>query len=712
MSSEINKIALLVKALSNDARIGKVLLDNYFFEDCNQRERIYGLFSAKDAGFDIEFMLNRIKEHPLIIEYLYEKIELAIKEKGKEWFSEKYLPEILYECPRVYDFLPEILQSDIELITQMLNASERLLKEKKDTWKQKAKELSSYHSHKRYDPDRDKQVEEYIKFMESETKLFPRYIHKNLIHLSKLNRNVYIKAILIFPHTFLSDEFPYINSITLTEIQYCDLIMRRNNSTGSGLKRIINPISIQKDEIDILMELNKSLINFFHISDDLIKDPRIAQKIIKLEFTSGGVGRRIAKLHRNNLDIVKNLKSPNLLSYASKDLLDNEELAEFKIRKHSYLAYQFFSERIRSQFRFIKMIVRFKPTIVKILSLDRDQVLELCKVNGYLFKLFSEDYKDDPLVAVVCARSIISNPSLSLDKSEFFEYAFEPYEFEKIISSQRSIRGSILSRIKVDSDEFIQLASHFPSSLVYLYGSQRKEFLGNKNSYLAILQNNPSSHRFLSKVVKDRQYWMSYIQGGGYNDDNYQESKQYFPEELWQDIDFVRDCITSKTKLWYLLDKIPIAFLKEDSIASKIMGCDLLTYNYEKFLLACKKYHLNKQWLNNLKTIKKKVEEDNHSSWFSFFIQLYPDRKDIAKIVLEKNGLLIHYCSDELKRDKEITSIALKNNAKAIKYIDEPEEIEFSTWESIIESYPMGICYLFNLEPIKEDDNWFSTLYN
>ena len=350
---------------------------------------------------------------------------------------------------------------------------------------------------------------------------------------------------------------------------------------------------------------------------------------------------------------------------------------------------------------------------------DREFMLALLAYNGTYLEHASEELKADKEVIMAALQSGYSlqyehvSDTLKTDKDFLLE----------IVSLDAFCLEFFSEELKQDEQIVLAAAKHFGDAALE-FGAEK--FKTNKNIITEAVKSSGKALSFLAENEKnDKNLVITAVKHHGY-------ALQYAPEQLQNDKDVVIAAITAvdqySNTLQYASEELrndkdvvitavghngnALQYASEELQNDKDVAMAALINSTEAFEYVSERLQSDKEFI--LHAIGQKdvdAVDDDLDSYISDNIpEKLKSEKDFVLQMVSVNGMALGCVSDELKVDKEVVTLAVKNNGKAYAHFEWEDET-FYDKEIILAAASKGgtpsVIPIFTL-----DEEFFDKIFN
>jgi hypothetical protein len=347
---------------------------------------------------------------------------------------------------------------------------------------------------------------------------------------------------------------------------------------------------------------------------------------------------------------------------------------------------------------------------------DKEFMLALLAYNGTYLQHASEELKADKEVIMAALKSGYSLP------------------YEHVSDALKTDRDFLLEMVSLDAycleffseelkqDEQIVLAAAKNSGNAALeFGAEK--FKKNKNILTEVVKNSHNALSFLAENEKnDKKLVITAVDHNGYalqyaseqlrNDKdvviaavrNYGNALEYASEQLQNDKDLVITAVRTNGDA--------LQYASEELQNDKDVAMAALINSTEAFEYVSERLQSDKEFI--LHAIGQKDEDAVDDDLDSYISDNIPEKlkadKDFVLQMVKVNAMVLGCVSDELKVDKEVVTLAVKNNGKAYAHFEWEDET-FYDKEIILAAASKGgtpsVIPIFTL-----DEEFFDKIFN
>jgi hypothetical protein len=347
---------------------------------------------------------------------------------------------------------------------------------------------------------------------------------------------------------------------------------------------------------------------------------------------------------------------------------------------------------------------------------DKEFMLALLAYNGTYLQHASEELKADKEVIMAALKSGYSLP------------------YEHVSDALKTDRDFLLEMVSLDAycleffseelkqDEQIVLAAAKNSGNAALeFGAEK--FKKNKNILTEVVKNSHNALSFLAENEKnDKKLVITAVDHNGYalqyaseqlrNDKdvviaavrNYGNALEYASEQLQNDKDLVITAVRTNGDA--------LQYASEELQNDKDVAMVALINSTEAFEYVSERLQSDKEFI--LHAIGQKDEDAVDDDLDSYISDNIPEKlkadKDFVLQMVKVNAMVLGCVSDELKVDKEVVTLAVKNNGKAYAHFEWEDET-FYDKEIILAAASKGgtpsVIPIFTL-----DEEFFDKIFN
>ena len=347
---------------------------------------------------------------------------------------------------------------------------------------------------------------------------------------------------------------------------------------------------------------------------------------------------------------------------------------------------------------------------------DKEFMLALLAYNGTYLQHASEELKADKEVIMAALKSGYSLP------------------YEHVSDALKTDRDFLLEMVSLDAycleffseelkqDEQIVLAAAKNSGNAALeFGAEK--FKKNKNILTEVVKNSHNALSFLAENEKnDKKLVITAVDHNGYalqyaseqlrNDKdvviaavrNYGNALEYASEQLQNDKDLVITAVRTNGDA--------LQYASEELQNDKDVAMVALINSTEAFEYVSERLQSDKEFI--LHAIVQKDEDAVDDDLDSYISDNIPEKlkadKDFVLQMVKVNAMVLGCVSDELKVDKEVVTLAVKNNGKAYAHFEWEDET-FYDKEIILAAASKGgtpsVIPIFTL-----DEEFFDKIFN
>ena len=347
---------------------------------------------------------------------------------------------------------------------------------------------------------------------------------------------------------------------------------------------------------------------------------------------------------------------------------------------------------------------------------DREFMLALLAYNGTYLEHASEELKADKEVIMAALQSGYSLPyehvsdTLKTDKDFLLE----------IVSLDAFCLEFFSEELKQDEQIVLAAAKHFGDAALE-FGAEK--FKTNKNIITEAVKSSGKALSFLAENEKnDKNLVITAVKHHGY-------ALQYASEELRNDKDVVITAVGHNgNALQYASEELQndkdvvitafghngnaLQYASEELQNDKDMAMAALINSTEAFEYVSERLQSDKEFI--LHAIGQKDVDAFDDDLDSYISDNIPEKlkseKDFVLQMVSVNGMALGCVADELKVDKEVVTLAVKNNGKAYAHFEWEDET-FYDKEIILAAASKGgtpsVIPIFTL-----DEEFFDKIFN
>ena len=322
---------------------------------------------------------------------------------------------------------------------------------------------------------------------------------------------------------------------------------------------------------------------------------------------------------------------------------------------------------------------------------DREFMLALLAYNGTYLEHASEELKADKEVIMAALQSGYSLPyehvsdTLKTDKDFLLE----------IVSLDAFCLEFFSEELKQDEQIVLAAAKHFGDAALE-FGAEK--FKTNKNIITEAVKSSGKALSFLAENEKnDKNLVITAVKHHGY-------ALQYASEELRNDKDVVITAVGHNGNA--------LQYASEELQNDKDVAMAALINSTEAFKYISERLQSDKEFI--LHAIGQKDVDAFDDDLDSYISDNIPEKlkseKDFVLQMVSVNGMALGCVADELKVDKEVVTLAVKNNGKAYAHFEWEDET-FYDKEIILAAASKGgtpsVIPIFTL-----DEEFFDKIFN
>ena len=322
---------------------------------------------------------------------------------------------------------------------------------------------------------------------------------------------------------------------------------------------------------------------------------------------------------------------------------------------------------------------------------DREFMLALLAYNGTYLEHASEELKADKELIMAALQSGYSLPyehvsdTLKTDKDFLLE----------IVSLDAFCLEFFSEELKQDEQIVLAAAKHFGDAALE-FGAEK--FKTNKNIISEAVKSSGKALSFLAENEKnDKNLVITAVKHHGY-------ALQYAPEQLQNDKDVVITAVGHNGNA--------LQYASEELQNDKDVAMAALINSTEAFEYVSERLQSDKEFI--LHAIGKKdvdAVDDDLDSYISDNIpEKLKSEKDFVLQMVSVNGMALGCVSDELKVDKEVVTLAVKNNGKAYSHFEWEDETFYDKEIILAAASKLGtpsVIPIFTL-----DEEFFDKIFN
>ena len=322
---------------------------------------------------------------------------------------------------------------------------------------------------------------------------------------------------------------------------------------------------------------------------------------------------------------------------------------------------------------------------------DKEFMLALLAYNGTYLQHASEELKADKEIIMAALQSGYSllyehvSDALKTDRDFLLE----------IVSLDAYCLEFFSEELKQDEQIVLAAAKHFGDAALE-FGADK--FKTNKNIITEAVKSSSKVLSFLAENDKnDKNLIMTAV-------DNYGNALEYASEQLQNDKDVVIAAVRNNGDA--------LEYASEELQNDKDVAMAALINSTEAFEYVSERLQSDKEFI--LHAIGQKDEDAVDDDLDSYISDNIPEKlkadKDFVLQMVNVNGMVLGCVSDELKVDKEVVTLAVKNNGKAYAHFEWEDET-FYDKEIILAAASKGgtpsVIPIFTL-----DEEFFDKIFN